>query len=84
MTTCPATRAVPPPRRTTLYAAFALGIPVINVYDFNRRKAYTQVENRRATGEACPGEQIQHVTIRFYIAQLQKHGLPVPPGLETP
>jgi hypothetical protein len=24
------------------------------------------------------------VTIRFYVAQLQKHGLPVPPGLETP
>ncbi len=72
---------LPPPHRTTLYAAFAQDVPVLNVYGFNRRKTFQWEEDRRANGEALPHERIQHVTIRFYVAQLQKHSMPLPPEL---
>ena len=67
-------------RRTTLFAAFHEGKPT-PCYSFTRRVAQRSLDARVANGSAFPREQIQQVTITFYITQLKRHGIGVPDAL---
>jgi hypothetical protein len=63
--------------RTTIYAAFSGdGVPCINVHDFNRARLESLVNDRRANGEALPGEHIVHCTLAVYNTQRAALGLP--------
>lgn len=69
-------------KRTTLYAAFSsLGVPTINVWDFNAKRLRTLVADRHTNGQALPGEHVQQCTIEFYKRQYLDRGWQVPPGL---
>lgn len=64
-------------RRTTLYAAFAAtGEPALGVWDFDSKKLDTLMSDRKANGEALPGEHKVRIYVRMYNDILAKHGWP--------
>jgi hypothetical protein len=64
-------------RRVTLFAAVSeIGVPAINVWDFNRSRLERLVSDRHANGQAFPGEHVVQMTERFYDSLLRAHGLP--------
>jgi hypothetical protein len=66
-----------PNARTTIYAAFSGdGVPCVNVYDFNKARLVTLLNDRRQNGEALSGEHIVHCTLADYNRQLAALGLP--------
>lgn len=61
--------------RQTLWAAFTgEGIPVINVYDFNRKKLERLLLDRQANGEALSGEHAVRITVEYYNQILDQYG----------
>jgi len=71
-----------PRRRTTVYAAFAgTGVPVINVWGFDRKGLEGRVADRISNGDAFDGEHVVHCYISFYLARLAEHGYPQPAEL---
>jgi len=68
--------------RTTLYAAFSdLGVPAINVWDFDRKRLETLVSDRHANGQALPGEPVVRCTVEFYRRAYESRGWRVPDAL---
>lgn len=64
-------------KRTTLYAAFSdTGEPVLNVYDFDKKRLDVFLADRVANNEAVPGEHRVQVTITYYNQILAKRGWP--------
>lgn len=65
-------------RRTTLYAAFAAdGEPVLNVWDWDRKRLDRTLSDRAANGHAMPGEHVVRCTVEFYRRKLTEWRLPV-------
>lgn len=63
-------------RRTTLYAAFSGSVPMLNVYDFNKKRLEMLMSDRKANGDAFPDEHLVRITVEYYNGILRKHGFP--------
>lgn len=64
--------------RRTLYAAFSdVGVPAINVWDFDKKRAAVLVSDRIANGHALPGEHVVQITVELYNRMMTERGWPL-------